>query len=210
MYKNFDNLSPDKKSLIIRICIEEFAENGYQNASTNRIVKKAGISKGILFHYFGSKKNLYLYILDTIVGHMTERFYQSFSAPDDIFERILLQYQTKVKLAYEQPQMYEILYAAFEDTPSELKEEIAKRYAKVYEENMPRFYENLDTSRFKKGIDAGRAVEIATIFSIGLTYMHIKSMKRDKPQKILSGIDTVYNEARAYFETLKKLMYEQE
>ena len=115
-----------------------------------------------------------------------------------------------MKLAYEEPLMYEILYAAFEDTPSELKEEMTERYAKVYEENMTRFYENLDTSRFKKDIDAGRAVEIATIFSIGLTYMHIKSMKRDKPQKILSGIDTVYNEAREYFETLKKMMYEQE
>ena len=33
----------------------EFAEKGYDNASTNSIVDAVGTSKGLLFHYFGSK-----------------------------------------------------------------------------------------------------------------------------------------------------------
>ena len=36
-----------------------FALNGYHHASTDEIVKEAKISKGLLFHYFGSKAGYY-------------------------------------------------------------------------------------------------------------------------------------------------------
>ncbi len=35
--------------------ISIFATQGYAHASTDEIVKRAGISKGLLFHYFISK-----------------------------------------------------------------------------------------------------------------------------------------------------------
>ena len=50
MYESFENLPEDKKKRIIEASIEEFAKKGYEKASTNNIVKTAGISKGILFH----------------------------------------------------------------------------------------------------------------------------------------------------------------
>ncbi|WP_108026186.1 TetR/AcrR family transcriptional regulator [Melghirimyces profundicolus] len=33
--------------------IGSFAEHRYSKGSTNRIIQKSGISKGLLFHYFG-------------------------------------------------------------------------------------------------------------------------------------------------------------
>ena len=47
----------EKKQKIYQAALEEFVEHGYQNASTNRITQRAGISKGLLFHYFKNKKN---------------------------------------------------------------------------------------------------------------------------------------------------------
>jgi AcrR family transcriptional regulator len=38
--------------------------NGYKNGSTDVIVKEAGISKGLLFHYFGTKQELYRFLRD--------------------------------------------------------------------------------------------------------------------------------------------------
>lgn len=38
----------------------EFAKHGFSGASMNEIVKRGGISKGIIYHYFPSKENLYL------------------------------------------------------------------------------------------------------------------------------------------------------
>lgn len=52
----------DKKERIINAGIKEFAENGYALASTNRICQNAGISKGLLFHYFETKMQFYIYL----------------------------------------------------------------------------------------------------------------------------------------------------
>lgn len=44
--------------------ISIFATQGYAHASTDEIVKRAGISKGLLFHYFISKQGLYDFLYD--------------------------------------------------------------------------------------------------------------------------------------------------
>ncbi len=64
----FYHLPLEKRETIIKACQDEFIEHGYENASTNRIVKNAGISKGSLFQYFSSKEDIYLFILDQAVS----------------------------------------------------------------------------------------------------------------------------------------------
>ncbi|MGN0143694.1 MAG: TetR/AcrR family transcriptional regulator [Clostridium sp.] len=58
------------KERILNVAIEEFAQNGYKAASTNIICKKADISKGLLYHYYNSKENLYI----TVVRHVIDSF----------------------------------------------------------------------------------------------------------------------------------------
>jgi AcrR family transcriptional regulator len=58
-YELLNKLPDEKRKRIISISMEEFLNNGYSGASTNTITSKAGISKGLLFHYFGSKKELF-------------------------------------------------------------------------------------------------------------------------------------------------------
>jgi AcrR family transcriptional regulator len=60
--KDKKQIPKDKKERIITAGIKEFAENGYALASTNRICQNAGISKGLLFHYFETKKQFYSYL----------------------------------------------------------------------------------------------------------------------------------------------------
>lgn len=61
--KQFDKIRQEKKSLIMDTALELFAENGYHATSMSRIAKKAGISKGLAYNYFDSKKE----ILDEII-----------------------------------------------------------------------------------------------------------------------------------------------
>ncbi|MEM5780278.1 MAG: TetR/AcrR family transcriptional regulator, partial [Lawsonibacter sp.] len=62
MYENFIGLKQEKRDVIINAALTEFAAKGYDLASTNGMVKAAGISKGALFHYFASKKDLFLFL----------------------------------------------------------------------------------------------------------------------------------------------------
>lgn len=50
----------EKRVKILDAAMEEFTEKGYQAASTNKICAKAEVSKGLIFHYFGSKEKLYI------------------------------------------------------------------------------------------------------------------------------------------------------
>ena len=64
MKSTFNNLSLEKKQRIIKSCIEEFGEHGYDSSSVNRIIKRAGISKGGLYEYVSSKEELFIYTVN--------------------------------------------------------------------------------------------------------------------------------------------------
>ncbi|MEH7389481.1 TetR/AcrR family transcriptional regulator [Bacillus sp. JJ1503] len=90
MYSVFEKQPQEKKDLILKVAIEEFVKNGFEKASTDTITSRAGISKGILFHYFKSKKNLYIYLVSYCVDLLTEITMEALRKvkSDDFFERV--------------------------------------------------------------------------------------------------------------------------
>ena len=63
--KQFDSIRKQKKELIMETALELFAENGFHATSISQIAKKAGISKGLTYNYFESKRE----ILDELIQH---------------------------------------------------------------------------------------------------------------------------------------------
>ena len=59
----------ERKEEILDVAEQLFAENGFDNSSTNDIIKKIGIARGTLYHHFSSKEE----ILDAIVDRMINR-----------------------------------------------------------------------------------------------------------------------------------------
>ncbi|MCL2193139.1 MAG: TetR/AcrR family transcriptional regulator, partial [Treponema sp.] len=60
--EKFLKLDDEKRDRILNAAMKEF-RYGYVKASTDIIVKEAGISKGLLFHYFGTKEQLYTFLV---------------------------------------------------------------------------------------------------------------------------------------------------
>ena len=52
--------------IIIAAARSEFAANGYDGARTDRIAAGTGMSKGVLYHYFNSKDDLFVAVLEDI------------------------------------------------------------------------------------------------------------------------------------------------
>jgi AcrR family transcriptional regulator len=48
----------EKRALLLSAARELFAEHGFEQTSTQQIARRAGVSEGILFHHFGSKRGL--------------------------------------------------------------------------------------------------------------------------------------------------------
>lgn len=66
MKQTFMNITAEKRNRVIKVSMEAFIEHGYENASTNYIVKTLGISKGSLFKYFETKYDLYVYLVHRV------------------------------------------------------------------------------------------------------------------------------------------------
>jgi AcrR family transcriptional regulator len=64
--ETFKNLPGEKKELIEKVSINEFANYGYDKASISRIVDRCRIAKGSFYQYFDDKKDLFLYLVERI------------------------------------------------------------------------------------------------------------------------------------------------
>ena len=89
MNEKFFDLKKEKQDRMINAALKVFSMGGYKHASTDDIVTEAGISKGLLFHYFGSKLGLYTFLYDYSVRFMKLELTSGVSSStNDYFERV--------------------------------------------------------------------------------------------------------------------------
>jgi AcrR family transcriptional regulator len=62
-----------REQLILRVAGQVFAEGGYERASMDRIAALAGVSKPMLYAYFGSKEGLYVAYIERTGGELVQR-----------------------------------------------------------------------------------------------------------------------------------------
>ncbi|MBS3811488.1 MAG: TetR/AcrR family transcriptional regulator [Halanaerobiales bacterium] len=62
----FFNINQNKRKKIMQSALKEFSNRIYTEASINKIVQNANISRGSFYQYFEDKQDIYFYIIDTI------------------------------------------------------------------------------------------------------------------------------------------------
>ena len=89
---------------MINAAIKIFALNGYERAGTDSMIKEAGISKGLLFHYFGSKLNLYRFVTEYCVRYLIVELSGGIDEKEkNLFDRIRLVEQAKLGMLRNYP-----------------------------------------------------------------------------------------------------------
>jgi len=78
----FEKLEESRKSSILAAAAEEFGERGFDGASYNRIISRAGISKGAMYYYFADKDDLYVTVLRTALSVWFAEVLAPFEASD--------------------------------------------------------------------------------------------------------------------------------
>jgi TetR/AcrR family transcriptional regulator len=106
----FKKLESDKQQRILDTAIEEFADQGFKQASVNRMVQKLGIAKGSIFQYFGTKEGLFGFIFDHAVELVRRSLRQvkRETADADFFERIRSSLLQGVRFIDQHPRVYQI------------------------------------------------------------------------------------------------------
>ncbi len=210
MYSKFLNLSKEKQNKIINAALNIFSSSIYKNASTDEIVKSAGISKGSLFHYFKSKEDLYLYLYDYSVGLFKKDFYSKIDLNErDIFKKFSNITSVKLELVRKHPDIFNFVYKAmyFEDNPR-LKKEINKRNDSLVIENYNKFFTDIDKSRFRNDIDPNKAIELIILTMNGYASKEALNVKPSEDNEDL--YNKWIREVNEYTEIMKKIYYKGE
>lgn len=112
----FYNLSSEKQDIIINAALTEFASTGYKKTSISSIAKRAGISKGLLFYYFNTKKELYLFLYEYCYKKHLEEVEKVMERKGDDFFDIFIEYQkNKIKLMKRHPELFLFINRAKSD-----------------------------------------------------------------------------------------------
>ncbi|MHA6261453.1 TetR/AcrR family transcriptional regulator [Sporosarcina sp. CAU 1771] len=153
------NVEIEKRDRIINSAMKEFCTNSFQKASTNTIVEDAGISKGLLFHYFGNKEKLYKYLEYFSIKVITEGIINEMNWDQkDIFVRLKEVSMIKFKILQKYPYLSEFSLMVFKDKTAEEIMCINPDFSlKIYNEIYTR---NIDYSLFKEDVDTKKALDI--------------------------------------------------
>lgn len=174
MNSKFFDLVKEKQDRMINAALKVFSERGYKGASTDDIVKEAGISKGLLFHYFTNKIGLYTFIYDYSTRYMMLELTTTVNADEHDFFEIYKQMEAaKMQVLKNYPYMQEFLNRAdYEDVSEAILAIEDKR--NTMRECCGRLREQMDLSVFEAGLDTEKLRKMLDLTIQGLMTEHFR------------------------------------
>lgn len=205
--EKFLDLEQTKREQIIRAAMKEFATQGYDRASTNNIVKEAGISKGSLFHYFGNKKNLYLFIYEYAIQTVLDNLWRKIDLEQkDVLARWRQVALLKIELIAQFPELFNFLVMATLSDINENAQTIQSTNEQKLQAFMQDFFADLDYSLFRPGIEVSRALEVISWTIEGFS-KKLSGQIRDVPVTEID-FDRIMQELDQYMQLLRDCFYQ--
>ena len=144
---------------ILNAAIVEFGTHNYESASVNTICSENQISKGLIYHNFKNKDELYLRCVEVCFIEMTSYLrnakYTSEDPEDCIHELLTMRQQ----FFQENPYLSNIFFQTVLNPPKHLLHEIHKLRQEFDEFHASRYRELLKTVKLREGITIDMAVE---------------------------------------------------
>lgn len=199
MNEKFFDLKKDKQDRMINAALKIFALNGYAHASTDDIVREAGISKGLLFHYFISKLGLYSFIYDYSVRYMILELSTGVSRKETDYFEILRQINTaQLQVMKNYPYMVQFLNKSKDENVSEaLLETEDKR--NVLPGQYVEFMQGVQMDLFREDIDTEK---LSSMIEYSLNGLMMDCFREDSFQPEL-----YHQDALQYLDLFQKMSY---
>jgi AcrR family transcriptional regulator len=82
---------PDEgaRDALFEAATELFIEHDYAEVSTDDILRRAGVSRGALYHHFSGKRDLFRAVFDASEARVVERMAESLAGVEDPFELLI-------------------------------------------------------------------------------------------------------------------------
>jgi AcrR family transcriptional regulator len=201
--EKFLSLPAEKRNKIIDAALKTFSTNGYKKTSISDVAAAAGISKAMVFHYFGTKKDLYFYLVnlcgETIVNEINEKFDYGVK---DFFERIKLSTSIEISVMKKHPSIPSFLSSMYFENDEEVRGDIQAILAKGEGDRNRIAFEGVDFSKFKDERDIGLLMKMLSWIADGYTNQLKNRSSID--------YDELYREFEECLDLLRKCLYKEE
>ena len=206
--EKFESLDEGKKKRILNAALQEFAEYGFAQASTNRIVKKAGIGKGMLFYYFNNKRGLYQYLFDYSLKVIQNDFLARIDVNEtDFIERMRQAARLKLQVMTDNHDVFNFMGAVMLTQESELPDGMKTQIEALEKLGYEKMYANVDTALFRDDVGVDKAYKLIQ-WAIDGYQNEVKA--RLKGQKMTSiDLEPLWEEFYAYMDVMKTIFYKQ-
>ncbi|MCM1049073.1 MAG: TetR/AcrR family transcriptional regulator [Clostridiales bacterium] len=199
MNEKFFDLKKEKQDRMINAALKIFAANGYKHASTDDIVATAEISKGLLFHYFGSKQGLYSFLFDYSVKYMKLELSRGVSEGTTDYFEIRKQVElSKMQVLKNYPNMQQFLDRSKSESASDALSVIADQSG-ILSEVYAEIYSRVDKGLFIENIELEKLHTMLEYTIRGLMDEHF--------QAALFNPEKLYDDIAGYLMMVKKLAY---
>jgi len=178
---------PERMKAIVRAAVAEFLEKGYENSSMESIARRAGLSKGGIYHHFKSKDEILLYAnqqLSEPVAELMDRSARRSSAAAALGDYI------RLYLKHWQDRPRELVFFFLSTTRVLANRQVWEMYERYAEATLA-FFQGL----LERGVQAGefrphdsRAWAVALMSALDGVIGYLMIDRRLKPGEVSRGL----------------------
>jgi AcrR family transcriptional regulator len=132
-----------REQLILGVSGQVFAHSGYHSASMDEIAERAGVSKPMLYAYFGSKEGLYLAYVERTGRELVQRLVGAARREDPPARRLRAPITEFLSFVEEYRDGWTVLFSEvassrpLEDQVAQLRRQVAEAVRRMVEASIP-------------------------------------------------------------------------
>ncbi len=200
------NLESKRRDAILNAALKEFSTKGFDEASTNVIAKEAGISKGLMFHYVNSKKDLFLFLYDYCTDMINKEYFDLMNFNEkDIFERLRQSYLLQLELLQKHPWIFEFNKVGAVTRSDEINKELEDRLEGKQTLCYEAMFDLFDESKFREGLDIEKCKQLIFWANIGFANQMLEEIRNSEINEL--DYDKVIAKLDGYLNELRKIFY---
>lgn len=195
------NEQTEKYNRIVEASLTLFSKYGYKKTAVDEIVLEANISKGLFYHYFKNKKDLYLHLYKELSISLTEKIYKISNAdnkPKDLFHQIRNMIYVQITLMKESPYMYEFFYSVRNEQDKGICQSLQEIDNELKQNGYKNIMDAVDYSQFKDNVNIASAVDII-FWTVEGYSKRITNEKREINQDVFDELDTYLSLLKGQF-----------
>ncbi len=206
----FLNLPMEKQGQIVQASLREFAENGYDRASTNRIVEQARISKGVLFKYFDDKESLFLYVVEIALKAYVDAFpAEDATSFDDPFHWLKEVTMRKIRFSQKHPLIYRFLARIAKEPEHPVYAKVMDAITATTQQYMAQIAALLPPGKLRDGLRWEQIFFIVECMTRGFREAYISQIPDAVDENFEASFQRLHDELDVYLDIIKRGVYKE-